>query len=389
MDKYGRLTHEVMKLLNVNGTKLNRTDKFIFFTLLVKANKNGVALIGNRLLAAISGLDVRSVQRSVNKLKKLGLINSEKIGKYIIQEKYLYKKGGGFGIVKLDVLLSDLSLNAKLLYVINCIAGGKDRSNWYKSKDLMKFIAISTKSYSEAMKELVNAKILKQSTNYERDANGISHRKPNDKEICKEEQFILTYNRIDSFSEKSDKTESHKTTNEPLNSRQKNDLQNVKTTPIYKDDLQVSLTSSFLQNTYTTGENIFTPDETRSVLKLDKSFVSSFSDKFNIELFLHYDSQHIHKIEKLFRGICDETENRHWKISTRDFKLLSNVVSNLDGYEHFGNPIEQYVDFIATELIPAGRNGESLSYWLSDGLYNAFSANMNAAIVGLEFQLDR
>ncbi len=123
---YGRITNKVMELTHVNGERLNRTDKFLLYTLIVKANKDGVATVANPLLASISDLSLRTIERSIKKLKKLEVIQSPKKGKYIINDKYLYKKGEGFGIVKWKILTSDLSINAKSLFIVNSIACGRN-----------------------------------------------------------------------------------------------------------------------------------------------------------------------------------------------------------------------------------------------------------------------
>lgn len=370
LTNYGRITNKAMKITNINGKKLNRTDNFVFFTLIVKQGDTAEARIANNVLATISNLDIRSIQRSVKKLNKLGLITIIKESIYSVNPEYLYKENEGFGSVEFRFLESDLSIYAKLLYIVNTVASGKDDYNWYSREKLMKFITIGKDKYTLAMKELEQANIIGQSINYRKDDIGNLLRTVNEKISFPAHRHILTYNRLEkSKLEQRDKRRKQHATIGGKSERQK------------KDSLTLTNTINHNHKPYTAGSS-------KNGLRVWEYYPEFFMKGFNTDLLNEYNIAEVSKVVTLFDGIKTATGNDNWTISNEDFIKLKDHVLEFQDYNYNDIIVDDFIDFIKNELIPAGRKGKSLSYWLSDCIKSAYIGNLNAMLCNLEFCLD-
>ena len=280
---YGRVTNKAMKLTHYKGVDLNRTDKFVLFTLIVKQGATNEARIANRVLATMADLGIRTIQRSVEKLERIGLITRLKLGKYSVASGFLHLEGEGFGEVYLDVLQSELSIYAKLLYVVNTVASGKDHCNFVKRENMMKYSLMCKDKYVEAMKELEEKKIIEQERRYRDDESGNILRASSYKYMLSPEEFELTSSNITNLNKKkSDIKRTEKATIAGHSLRQKDETNDDNIRTAY---YQYSATTCYHEE--------YTADSLNHGIFLWNSYRGYFIKGFNASIINDYDCEDV------------------------------------------------------------------------------------------------
>lgn len=379
---YGRVTNNTMRLTHYRGVDLNRTDKFVLFTLIAKQGATMEAKITNRILANMADLGIRTIQRSVDKLERIGLITRQGLGSFTVQSDFLYQKGDGFGKIYVDVLESDLSIYAKLLYVVNVVACGDDDSHFFSREKLMEYTLMNKDNYTKGMKELETANIVIQSYRSREECSGVLYRTTNNKYILNRDRYCLTFERyIRLKNNKCDKRRKQNATKGGHSGRHLKDTERDNRGTAYNESLSLITTTNLNHESYTA-------DSSNHDIFLLNSYQAYFCRGFDHELLNGYEYEEVEKVVRLFDGIRTFQGRPNWRISESDFAKLIDHVNTFNDDEYPEVSISDYIEFVR-DLMIIGRRGESLSYWLSEGVRGAFRGRINAEACGFEFELDQ
>ena len=149
---YGRVDMEVMKLKVISPKQ-----KLVYAIMAAKQGESKFALLNNQMIADALGISVRHVSSTLKKLEHdLGIIKKLKNGQFKLK-----RKSRQYGMIELDMLITqNLSIHAKYLYLIYCVAANKYDANIWSRESLCSQFHMGNNSYYSAHKELIEKEIL-------------------------------------------------------------------------------------------------------------------------------------------------------------------------------------------------------------------------------------
>jgi hypothetical protein len=378
-NKFGKIYMNVL-----TNKSLNRTDKLTYAVISCKQGSTDSAHLTAVKIADALSADEKTIRRSIKKLKTEGIISMKKTGRWSINHPT--NETEHFGLVELCVLASQkLHRNSKLLFIYYRAASSTFGYCSRSRETILKDLGIGNKTYLEAKKDLADLELIK-----------IEIRKAYGKQFTDKVVTTIIPENVDKEMNWPESwivnEEKHGIAHGLHEITQQQALCALGT--VLDNSALQHRTNEHQQKGQldTSNKSLSNNLINKNTSLIANTAVTKFNDdKINLKIFhsefdtTKLEDSYADLIKQLFTAIRTATQNYNWRMSNEDFKELRSMV--LD-YVPDKEAIEDYEWFITEELNPAGRKGNSLAYYLSDGIRMAYVSYHNAQVSGADFNLD-